>query len=601
MSVNRLLIIILSFLTLAFPTLAVAHEFTPGTLLENGKYAVNQNADGTWTEWLGGNIPGTPIEGTTYTSAEMDEAMGNAGYTVDKLGGYSVSSADIVGGNMKEFEAGKALYKNLADGQLYMDVSSSEAQIGRWATATARLEGVLPTLTRGLSFMGDVGLAVGAFGLGVEIGNGIDEIFGLGQLGLGGGGTEVPTLPEPTEVLLGATGGYEVEGVCKNSSNELDPNGGERISSSGTGNWPTYSGTTEVCMAATPYFDYQQCESSGGEIIKFHCPTVTGSPKHFTGPGTSKAPMEGEALVRIYHGQAQLCGQPYGVVLMICYHETGVQGSVSMAEEMMPQALAEPPTGFVKAPQETAPSRPAPAHFPPPVPASVPASVKVFVLEPEPGKEGKKLPSPLLPEIPHALPNETGTKYKERLNTEGWPNVEVHTLPETAIDPNVGPEGVSYTAPAEGTHESTKTIHVDVEQNPTNAPIPAETPNKIGPPTEPGFKLPKFGVLCKGFPFGVPCWLVKTIEGWSATPKAPEWGLEEFSIKGKKVSGSKFHLSQLEPIMEKVRPAILIFVTIGIVLLFYKFAKGGGPEGGSGSGVDTTETYYDGPNEYRVS
>jgi hypothetical protein len=91
---------------------------------------------------------------------------------------------------------------------------------------------------------------------------------------------------------------------------------------------------------------------------------------------------------------------------------------------------------------------------------------------------------------------------------------------------------------------------------------------------------------------------VKTIEGWSATPKAPEWGLEEFSIKGKKVSGSKFHLSQLEPIMEKVRPAILIFVTIGIVLLFYKFAKGGGPEGGSGT--DTTETHYDGPNEYRV-
>jgi hypothetical protein len=551
---------------------------------------------------MGSNDPESPIQGETYTSAEMNEAMGNAGYTVDNLGGYSTSSADIVGGNMKEFEAGKALYKNIADGQLYMDMSPAEETIGKWASFTARAEGVLPTLARGLSFAGDVGLAVGAFGLGVEIGNGIDEIFGLGQLGLGGGGSETATLSEPSWIVVSALGGFQTSGICHNRSGGEDPHGGEQISGLGPGNWPTYAGSTEVCVTATPFYSYQRCLGrEESEVFKFHCPTTEGAVKEYTGKGTEPGPYG--VLDNIYQSESKFCGLSFGGVLSVCYASHYFAGSVSMAEEMMPQPLTKIPTGYE--PGETkGPTRAAPEHFPPPVPASVPAPAKVFVLKPEPGIEGKPLPSPLSPAIPATIPGETGTQYKTRVETLGWTSVTLNTLPETATNPRVGPEGVSYTVPSEGTPEPSKATHIDVEQNPKDAPIPAETPNKIGPPTEPGFKLPKFGVLCKGFPFGVPCWLVKTIEGWSATPKAPEWGLEEFSIKGKKVSGSKFHLSQLEPIMEKVRPAILIFVTIGIVLLFYKFAKGGGPEGGSGTGDPNPERYGEpgGPgaeNEFR--
>ena len=42
--------------------------------------------------------------------------------------------------------------------------------------------------------------------------------------------------------------------------------------------------------------------------------------------------------------------------------------------------------------------------------------------------------------------------------------------------------------------------------------------------------------------------------------------------------------------MEVVRPAMLIFATIGLVLLFFRFAKGGGPPSGS-QGDNNTQTY----------
>jgi hypothetical protein len=180
--------------------------------------------------------------------------------------------------------------------------------------------------------------------------------------------------------------------------------------------------------------------------------------------------------------------------------------------------------------------------------------------------------------------SETGTEYKERLEREGWTKVEVKTLPETNYDPEVGPDQAAYTDPAEGTQEDpARTTKVEVSQNPSDAPVPIEGPSKLGPPTEPGFNMPSFGVACKGFPFGVPCWLIHTVEGWSATPVAPEWGLSKFTVEGREVPATHFHLSVLEPIMEKVRVAQLIFITIGLVLLFYRFAKGGSPPSGAGT------------------
>lgn len=208
--------------------------------------------------------------------------------------------------------------------------------------------------------------------------------------------------------------------------------------------------------------------------------------------------------------------------------------------------------------------------------------------EVETSTEVNVIENPSTEHFPVAVPSinyghETGTQYKERLETEGWTKVQVKQLTETSTDPHIGPDQASYTQPATGTETAPgRATDITVEANPSTAPVP-ETGGGIGGPTLPGFKMPHFGVLCKGFPFGVPCWLIHTIESWSGTAEAPEWGIDEFSIKGYKIPGYKFHLSRLEPIMEKVRPAMLIFVTIGLVLLFYNFAKGGSPPSGGGN------------------
>lgn len=193
--------------------------------------------------------------------------------------------------------------------------------------------------------------------------------------------------------------------------------------------------------------------------------------------------------------------------------------------------------------------------------------------------------------IPAPRPGETGTQYKERLEGEGYTNVEVKE--RTEVDPRVGPGEVSYTYPREGTAvDPAGGEKVQVEDNPGSAPPPEG--GAIGPPTLPGIKFPKLGVLCKSFPFGVPCWVIQEITAWSATAKAPVWGIASMKIMGHTIPGASFDLVKLEPIMIVVRPAILIFATIGLVLLFYKFAMGGSPD--SGSQGDSSSTNVSTPD-----
>ena len=204
-----------------------------------------------------------------------------------------------------------------------------------------------------------------------------------------------------------------------------------------------------------------------------------------------------------------------------------------------------------------------------------------------------------MPAVVPSYPGDVvGTDYATKLGEEGWTDTEISVVPEPLIDTSVGPNDVIRTSPAGGTLESPGSepaTKVVIVTNPSDAP-PPEGHTPIGSPTEPGINFPKFGVLCKGFPFGVPCWLAQTIEGWSATSKAPEWGISSFTIEGHTVPGAKFNLTKLEPIMEVVRPAILVFATIGLVLLFYRFAKGGSPASGSGSDSSSGGSSDEGEN-----
>ena len=190
--------------------------------------------------------------------------------------------------------------------------------------------------------------------------------------------------------------------------------------------------------------------------------------------------------------------------------------------------------------------------------------------------------------IPIPGQNESAVEYKDKMLGEAFTNVVIKTVAESAINPSVAPEDVAAVDPAPGLSVTANTA-VEIDANPANAPVPAEPISGIGGPTLPGIKIPDFGVLCQGFPFGVPCWLIKTVEKWSASPKAPEWGTEEMTIIGHKIPAAKFDLSKLEPIMSPVRAAMIIFCTFGIVLLFYKFAMGGGPPTGTATPTDSDE------------
>lgn len=184
--------------------------------------------------------------------------------------------------------------------------------------------------------------------------------------------------------------------------------------------------------------------------------------------------------------------------------------------------------------------------------------------------------------------HETATQYKERLETLGEHDISISTRAENDTNPGVGPEEVAGVVPNPGRPTNPDgSTPVRVEENPPSASAPPEETHGIGGPTLPGFNIPEFKVECKGFPFGVPCWLAETVESWSASAVAPEWGIDNFTIEGHSITGAKFNLSHLEPIMEKIRPAMLIFATIGLVLLFYRFARGGTPPSGSGTGDDT--------------
>ena len=237
----------------------------------------------------------------------------------------------------------------------------------------------------------------------------------------------------------------------------------------------------------------------------------------------------------------------------------------------------------------------APVAVPKPRPAHVQSPLKTFIaphgekhhtVEPEPTQPGEpnphELPNPVWPVVPNYAPNELGTLYKTQVESVGFTDVEITTVPEIDIDTSVGPDDVVTVVPSVGTAADPST-KVDIAVNPADAPVPEGKKSVLSGPTEPGFKFPDFGVLCKGFPFGVPCWLAKTVESWSVTGKAPELGTEEIEIDHRKIPPGLFDLSHLEPEMEIIRPAMVIFATIGLVLLFYKFAKGGSAPSGSNS------------------
>lgn len=204
----------------------------------------------------------------------------------------------------------------------------------------------------------------------------------------------------------------------------------------------------------------------------------------------------------------------------------------------------------------------------------------------KPEEEKHKIPGPIIePEIPEVKPGELEQPYVNEVHTNGYPNVEAVELPLDESDPSKGPEAVTTVTPAPETRNQREThVHVDYNNKAEPEPAEAESEASLGTVSVPPISLPKVGPLCKAFPFGVPCWLIETMKGWVAASTVPEWCLKHYEIPflHRTIATHCQSLSFLEPVMTYLRPAMVLFATLGLVLLFFNFTRGGGLPSGSG-------------------
>lgn len=458
----------------------------------------------------------------------------------------------------------------------------------------------------GEAIAGNLLLVPGAFTLGVAIGNGLDQLFGLPEWKWG-------SEKEPDEQARDRS--------RENESSEVKL----RFVKAGNGgfeNVPPFSGISLEGAGCDGgfYCSIASADSAAARLdVKVRLFNESGAELNPAEDGTTLifamlceaesafASCQAPPAAYDEHGEAKAGGIPVPNSKSIEEENERYNSAVKTQE-----ADGAPGGNKVIAPLPTSPEAPAAPHLPTKTSkrgAVVPKTVPGTIIINQPTREiittTKGTPEEIATEekerakklLPEPRPGETAEQYKNRLEELGFTDVDINELTELNEDPDVGPEVVTKVNPSPG-DEVAADEKVTVDENPKDAPTaPGEKGSKpgesseggpggeggggVGGPTEPGFKLPDFAILCKGFPFGVPCWLAQTVESWSATGKAPELGIEEFEIEHTKIPSGKFDLVHLEPEMEYIRPAMIIFATIGLVLLFFSFAKGGGPPSGS--------------------
>jgi hypothetical protein len=217
-----------------------------------------------------------------------------------------------------------------------------------------------------------------------------------------------------------------------------------------------------------------------------------------------------------------------------------------------------------------------------------------------PIEEGAEIPNPTAPVVPQPKPGgELFPEYAKDVERAGFTVApESYVIPESLIDTSVGPNDVVVPdiSPKVGTAADPGT-KIKVGLNPSDAPTPGGGGKPIGPPTEPGLKLPHLTLLCTTFPFGVPCWIKKQLEAFSASSAAPIWTIGPIEWGGNKIPKAEVHLSSIEPIMEKIRPFMIIFGGIGIVFFFYKVFTGTSIGGGENPSGQVPEPASSGPED----
>jgi hypothetical protein len=565
-----------------------------------------ENSDGTWSLWGEGDKE--PLH--TYTAAEHT-AMGEyyEAMEEDVASVYlpSATGSNVSGITVERITGAKELVEKLETGELYK--SKQEQEIGNEIVDDSETDGFLPTVeteftdgiaTEGTGFVvadaGPVVAGVAASGLiGVTIGNGIDEIFGLPKLELGGSPSKGPAESQKRYELVASLGGGS--GITEFG----------RLLPCNEAGGPTGYGHGELCGAVGFNYNVWTEFERGGKWEREETPNTHENVSYLVGSKIFQGKNEEPSCVQIQgvgegEDSAAKCkevvvgehGEEFELftywtlrsLIREAFPKAGLKEKLVCTDKLNPSECHNGGTeGFSSYyPTKTLPE-PTPITVPQPGKTLVgndqPRKVEEYIAkerekEDLPGIGGNPIPNPLEIEIPKPETNELGTHYVSRLHELGFTNVVEVELPIDDSDPRVGPSEVAYTSPSYGTSVAPDTT-VIVEIDPEDAPPPIGPPPSNGGPELPGIKFPHLGVLCKSFPFGVPCWLYSEFQAWSATGKAPVLGMSSFTVQGHTIPGATFDTAKLEPIMEKIRPWIIFFVTISIVLVFYKWATGKGP------------------------
>lgn len=577
------LVVFISFFTVSV-TGASASEYDSFVQRENGHYAFEDK--------------GKVI--SEYSKSDGEALLRRIKAVELDSGPRSYARTDISGETLADSESAKRAYESLSSHGEYM--TDGEAQVGDGLIADAEADGILPTLADVFSKVGDVGAVVSTGYVAVKIGDGIDEIFGLPSLeeaiGLNGQG-ELASWGYWAFVSRFSKDHYELVGAGPCNAIKFT-HAAELVDIGiGAGNCAGISDEDRTERFAVRAGEEPEYKETFGVTVG-----PDWSPSNESGIGL----LEGQFGISACKDLYWFCQSNRGPEGKDTYTYLKESGRKSKQDNKCETATICR-SGYVQTKPslpnivETPSEVPIPSKKAAPIAPSKPEDVPVVVpwwiahesypeIAPEVGPAPE---SPAWPEILPVQPNEVYTHYRDRLEAEGFTDVKESVLPESLIDPKIGPEQISRVVPVEKTRAEPSTP-VEVVVNPVDAPpVDGEPHEPIGPPNLPGIDKPDFGVVCKGFPFGVPCWIADTISAWSATAKAPTLGIEDWkiSIMGhKQTLNAMFDFAKLEPIMSRVRPAMLIFATIGIVLLFFKFAKGGGPP--SGSAGDSSDGGEDG-------
>lgn len=581
---KRLIFLALVLVGLTFCTPALASYECPGApciwedisgggkrLLENDGTLIRE-----WTpaEWA---ADGAAIEGAAVEIGNINTTPGLEGGDVNKDLGEEVGKSGYIDGQ-------EVILKARVEGtSLNLDVGEGLDTLGKSA-------GTLPE-DLGASALGEIALAAGTFTLGVFIGTELGQLFHFP-------GFDNKPAEEHVESLEGHP--------C-----QLVEHPHPWTGSVGTSSFSLPSGFYVYCdfQEVAVYTESDVCESEKLNLAG----ECTGSVEFdFPFPGAEDVPFRTKSE-EFCHGEHGCFHQEEGFFEYYpseCFADTEV-----LDVPCPPEGIPAPAETLISPGQEkineekTGHSRPSVALPPAPHFPVVTEKAKKKALEITPVRKyfeekGHKHQEEAEEEaekgliLPAPETNETAVEYNKRIEGDGFTNTSVSTRPEIDTNPTVGPDDVAGVSPAPNGVYAPDT-RIKIEANPEDAPIPgAEPGDTVGPPSEPGFHLPNFGILCKGFPFGVPCWLAETIAGWSASAEAPIWGVNEIEVEHTKIPPIKFDLAKLEPIMEYVRPAILIFATIGLVLLFFSFAKGGGPPSGGNADTGGGQSYSEEQGEF---